>query len=321
MKTIIVLIILNLSFAVYAAEELTAEQMVIGLAMAGTPEKVEKLVAEGYDVNAHDKDGLTCLHVIAQVSKTPEVVKKLIELGADVNAKYKGIYTPLYVARKTNNTSIVDVLLEAGAQETHFPEELNIIAGFKTVDDVNDFFEKGYNINMNVLNGDTPLSIAVVHTKNLEIIDRLIELGAEVNKKNDAGMTPVFGSVQNNETAVVQKLIELGADLSCVRDTGETLLHFAVVNKIDPCKMTEFLLAQGLDVNAKNNDGVYVLHYAIIHLKNFPEITPKIIRILVDAGADINAKFAGKYDPVYLALMLNNQAALNALIDIKKENE
>ena len=66
----------------------------------GHTRTVELLIAYGADVNTEDNKGETPLHVAAQ-SGFPEIVKLLLDAGANVNAKTKEAMTPLdYVNRE-----------------------------------------------------------------------------------------------------------------------------------------------------------------------------------------------------------------------------
>ena len=55
----------------------------------------------------------------------------------------------------------------------------------------------------------------------------LIELGADVNKANNDGLTPLYVGAQEGHEAMVRALIELGADINKASDKGVTPLHIA----------------------------------------------------------------------------------------------
>jgi cytohesin len=51
-------------------------------------------------------------------------------------------------------------------------------------------------------------------------VQALLEAGADVNKVNDNGMTPLYVGAQEGHEAILQALIEAGADISMATDTG-----------------------------------------------------------------------------------------------------
>jgi ankyrin repeat protein len=72
---------------------------------------VKRLVGQGADVNAKDKDGFSALHV-AVLQDNNAIVKYLIEKGADIEAKDSKGNTPLLNA---NHVDVVRCLVEMGA--------------------------------------------------------------------------------------------------------------------------------------------------------------------------------------------------------------
>lgn len=78
---------------------------------------VTLLINSGADINGTDIQNQSILHhaVINPKNTGIKYVKYLIEKGANVNAKDVYGYTPLFLAQGLNNTEIVNVLINAGA--------------------------------------------------------------------------------------------------------------------------------------------------------------------------------------------------------------
>jgi ankyrin repeat protein len=55
----------------------------------------------------------------------------------------------------------------------------------------------------------------------------LIELGADINKANDDGATPLYIATEKGHEAVVRALIEADADVTTAYDDDETPLFTA----------------------------------------------------------------------------------------------
>ncbi len=97
-------------------------------------DQIKKLLENGADVNAADKDGWTLLHIISindrLAAGQPEagkysidLVRLLLELGADIQARTECGNTPLHYACTHGMVDVTRLLLESGADpeaENHF---------------------------------------------------------------------------------------------------------------------------------------------------------------------------------------------------------
>ena len=72
--------------------------------------------------------------------------------------------------------------------------------------------------------GWTPLGFAA----NKEVAALLIAKGADVNAKNDFGVTPLYGAASGGHKEVAELLIANGADVNVKSNFGETPLDLAV---------------------------------------------------------------------------------------------
>ena len=87
-------------------------------AKQGNLEAVKQHLADGADVNAKDKYGLTPLHHAAWQGRN-EIVELLIANGADVNAKDVDGVTPLDRAIQLDQTETADLLRKHGGKTRH----------------------------------------------------------------------------------------------------------------------------------------------------------------------------------------------------------
>lgn len=82
-------------------------------------------------------------------------------------------------------------------------------------------------INTQDINGCTPLHIAVL-TENQAIIEILIRLGADVNRPNHEGETPIFNAVRNNSSRfLINYLISEGAIIDLSNKKNQSLTQIA----------------------------------------------------------------------------------------------
>lgn len=94
--------------------------------------------------------------------------------------------------------------------------------------------------------------------ENYEIFQFLIDNGANVNEKNDSGITPLHLSAWPE---VVELLVKNGADLEAKSNTGDTPL-ISLSAEQESEDVMEALLKAGADVNARNNSGKSALDIA-----------------------------------------------------------
>ncbi len=141
--------------------------------------------------------------------------------------------------------------------------------------------------------------------RNWTLVKELIEKGADLQAKNNYGWTVLHYAAENGHLDTVKWLVEKGADVNAKTDGGSTVLSLTsntevkqwlrehgAINNDDMLTAAENgnwtlvkkLIEQGADLQAKNNNGWTVLHYAAWngHLDT--------VKWLVEKGADLQAK-------------------------------
>jgi ankyrin repeat protein len=81
------------------------------------PEPIAGIVAAGGNLEARDKQGRTPLLVNMTEPDREDVIEALIGAGANVNARGSDGRTALSMARETQDSALVDLLIEAGGHE------------------------------------------------------------------------------------------------------------------------------------------------------------------------------------------------------------
>lgn len=79
-----------------------------------TVEKLEKMLSNGADVNAKDKNGTTVLMLYSSLSSI-DIIRALLDNGADINAVNSRGGTALIAACQKNQREVIDLLLQRGA--------------------------------------------------------------------------------------------------------------------------------------------------------------------------------------------------------------
>jgi ankyrin repeat protein len=146
----------------------------------------------------------------------------------------------------------------------------------------------GAEINRHNLQGSTPLYIAVEQNR-LAAASALLELGADLNLPGRGGVTPLSAAAYNGNLKLVDLLLDRGADTT-VRDvSGKTAILYAAARGFGP--LVTRLLATGIDVNATYGNNLTVLMWAAGYADDVPvDDGVGVVTLLLDKGAAIEAK-------------------------------
>jgi ankyrin repeat protein len=146
---------------------------------------VTSLLQQKADVNAPQADGATALHWAVQ-SDDLSMADLLIHAGADVKVANRFGVTPMALACINGNAAMIGKLLDAGTDANASLSEL----------------------------GETPLMMAS-RTGKLDAVKTLLDHGASVNaKENSRGDTALIWATGESHADVVKLLIERGADVN-----------------------------------------------------------------------------------------------------------
>ncbi len=132
--------------------------------------------------------------------------------------------------------------------------------------------------------GQTALLVAT-HADHVAAARALIEAGADVNAKDRINDSPYLYAGARGHLEILKMTLAHGADLkSTNRFGGTALIPAAERGHVETVKT---LIAAGVDVDHVNDLGWTALIEAVI-LGDGGERHQRIVRILVDAGADTN---------------------------------
>ena len=107
--------------------------------------------------------------------------------------------------------------------------------------------------------GYTKLHIAT-RDRNVEDVETLLMLGADVNAKNKNQITPLHFAADKGYLEIVKLLLQNGADVNAKNNNQYTPLHHAADK--GHSKIAELLIQSGADVHAKSSYQSTPLHYA-----------------------------------------------------------
>ena len=319
---------LIIALIAFGGNSLLAEDQnsIVDAAKAQDLSSLRILLDSGENANSPDSDGSIALHWAVH-SDSLEMTRLLIRAGSDVNAKNRYEVAALSLAANNGNPDMVKMLLEAGAfANTVMAENESVLmtasrTGVREV--VSLLIEAGANVNARESwRGQTALMWAAAEG-NLEVLELLVSEGAEVSARSDKGFTPLLFAAREGETKIVQSLIASGALANEALPAREAVVTENGMSSAAQTGMTPLLLAIGsahfetaallLELGADPNAAP--LGWAPIHQVTWirkagqagsnnpaPQGSGKLgslefTRMLVEAGADINAKVS-KRPPV-----------------------
>lgn len=235
-------------------------------------------------------------------------VGALIAKKADVNAPQVDGTTALHWAVRANDLEMTELLLGAGAK----PSAAN-------------------------QSGATPMLLAAMNG-SAAILERLIRAGADPNAPvSDTGDTALMIAARTGKADAVKVLLGQGANVNAKETWGGTTALMWSVAELHP-EVTKLLIDRGADVNAKSS---FVPSASGRGFEGTPAVVPKpnqtteefasgwmtplmfaarendlaSARVLVHAGADVNAIGGDGKDPLGLALFNGSYDVASLLIE------
>ncbi len=274
-------------------------------------EVVQALLQAGASATAANRYGVTPLY-LAALNGNAKIAAELIKAGSDPNALTPTGETILMIAARTGTTDVLDLLLDAGAnlevREAEFSQTALMIAVREnSIAAISLLIERGSDVNASTRIGQPPAFVKPckgtgcgsegVGINRGGLPDRgrrdstkggmtsllyaardgyadaaklLIAAGANIEQAEANAIRPLLMALLNNQLDVANQLLDAGASVNVDDFWGRTPLFAAVEYR-------------NLDMNNRLQD-------APTHNNVDREVVLPMIKRLLDAGADVNAR-------------------------------
>ncbi|KAL4925444.1 ankyrin repeat-containing domain protein [Aspergillus undulatus] len=297
-----------------------AGDTMLQLAIDRSTELVRVLLDGGANPELESSDGSTAINTAVQQEKT-EIVKLLIERKVDLEHRDSESWCPIHDASgHAPNAEIARLLAEAGVKLTETTNlgwsPLLLAAKHARADVLTVLleFQGALDLEQATPDGDTPL-IKAVRGGSLECIRRLLQAGANLNAQRPDGWTALMIAISEDKPPELVDLLlsRPGLDIDCFSQSRGTALHFACTHlELD---IVTKLLDHGAEVN-QQTPGIWpTALVAVCMPSNMPKSDDrsenidkidKIVRVLVDRGANLDITYSRPISNLLCAAMLGS---------------
>ncbi|SEB36394.1 Ankyrin repeat-containing protein [Tenacibaculum sp. MAR_2009_124] len=263
------------------------------VAKGGNKDLLVKLKAKGISTDKLNKKGENALFLATRGSRkgynSLEYLQYLESIGLEVNITNKDGNNPLHnLAYGNKDLNTFQYFLNKGVNPNQVNKEGNSVlmhATYRNSSEIVSLFaNKTKDINHKNKDGNSALTAAVAGNSK-DVTNLILNKGGDIKVIDTKGNSLAYYLIESYSPRYQEDfnkkkalLVEKGLNLNALQAGNNTLFHLAIdKNSVD---LLKGLSSLNLDVNAKNSDGLTVLHKAVMSAKN-----TEIIEYLLSIGA------------------------------------
>lgn len=162
----------------------------------------------------------------------------LLAFATPAHAQFSDGYKFLEAIKKKDGVKVEEALGEPGStvinarDVTSGETALHIVTARRDLTWLRYLVAKGANVNVRDEDGVTPLQLAT-NLGWLDGVEYLVSKKADLDESNDAGETPLISAVHRKDTALMRVLLKGGADPDRADNSGRSARDYALLSGKD----------------------------------------------------------------------------------------
>lgn len=215
------------------------------------PNKIQKLIGGGIDINQRDEKGRTVLFNLVAKRKI-DAIKVLLANGIDINIEDDYGKTVLAEAVSKGDGMMIRFLLDNGASVNHKNSSNRTI-----LQDV-------------ALEGD------------FKVFRILLNYNPDFNLKDNYNKTVLFDAVAGGNVNIVKEVINNIENINLLDENNQTVLYNSVLK--EDTEVAETLILNGIDINHRDKYGQNILFNAVL----LGEENIELVKLLIKKDVNLN---------------------------------
>ncbi len=262
-------------------------------------------------------------------SATSSDIQRCLDQGHDPNFRGENGLTPLFAAISgVNNGPKVEVLIRAGADihaiwhspywDKHVYNTVSWSMAFGQLNTTFRLLDLGVTADTRPISGISALFYPITthmddewggsDRTNVDLLQVLLADNPDLEARNRFGQTPLQTAVRGVNESFAIALIEAGADVNAIDDLGFSVLHTAVEG-VNALKLIPLLVDRGAKIEARTSNGMTPLQLAIS--RGFSSRA----KALISEGAKIHEDGDVRGFPIHVAVQNGDMSTVKLLMD------
>ncbi len=222
-------LIAGLGADVNMRDERSNETAIIKAAKNNNADMMRMLLAAGADINAQSRRGVSALGESIK-NQNKDIMEFLTANGARTGATFDNLMRYAYAKNNVGVSAMLRVGVDPKQKDVNGNTALMISASQGDLQSFKDLMAYGADINAQNKQGMTALLYAL-RANNRDLVKEILTLNdTDVNISNVLGQSPLYWAAYIGDDIVVNALLTLGADYNKKTNNNQTALQIAKLN-------------------------------------------------------------------------------------------